>query len=204
MDNYGEKLVYWYLRLNGFFPIRNFVIHESSRRGETDFLAIKPANAREIVDGVELEFDDKLLESVEMTEEDYLSKNLFVIAEVSLLSKKVSEEVIRKKFSKDIIKYNLQRLGIDGEKDVDEIFNLSCLKKERYAVAKLFFLEANLTSKVAIVIPFSDAETFVEERMGAPFKKSDWNHFPSNVQGIIIRKRREEKKIKNNNSEIVI
>ncbi len=25
--NYGETLAYWYLRLNGFFPLRNFVLH---------------------------------------------------------------------------------------------------------------------------------------------------------------------------------
>ena len=25
--NFAEELVYWYLRLNGFFPITNFVLH---------------------------------------------------------------------------------------------------------------------------------------------------------------------------------
>ena len=25
--NYGETLAYWYLRLNGFFLLRNFVLH---------------------------------------------------------------------------------------------------------------------------------------------------------------------------------
>jgi hypothetical protein len=25
--NYGETLTYWYLRLNGFFLLRNFVLH---------------------------------------------------------------------------------------------------------------------------------------------------------------------------------
>ena len=31
--NYGETLAYWYLRLNGFFPLKNFVLR-SSRREE--------------------------------------------------------------------------------------------------------------------------------------------------------------------------
>lgn len=31
--NYAETLAYWYLRLNGFFPLKNFVLH-SSRREE--------------------------------------------------------------------------------------------------------------------------------------------------------------------------
>lgn len=196
MDNYGEELVYWYLRLNGFFPIPNFVMHDKvvKRRGETDFLAIKPANAKEIVDGVKLEFDEKLLESVEMDEEDYSSKKLFVMAEVSL-SSNVSEKDVKRKFLEDIIKYNLQRLGIDREIGIDEIFNLPYLKKESYAVAKLFFLDANLTSEVAIVIPFSDAKTFVEKRMGAPFKKSGWDLFPSNViQGTIINQKKVKRR----------
>lgn len=25
--NYGEDAVYWYLRLNGFFSVTNFVLH---------------------------------------------------------------------------------------------------------------------------------------------------------------------------------
>jgi hypothetical protein len=29
--NHGEELVYWYLRLNGFFPLSNFVVHKSSQ-----------------------------------------------------------------------------------------------------------------------------------------------------------------------------
>ncbi len=27
--NYAETLAYWYLRLNGFFPLKNFVLHSS-------------------------------------------------------------------------------------------------------------------------------------------------------------------------------
>jgi hypothetical protein len=29
--NYGETLAYWYLWLNGFFPLKNFVLHSSHR-----------------------------------------------------------------------------------------------------------------------------------------------------------------------------
>lgn len=30
MNNYGEAWAYWYLRLNGFFPLDNFVVHKDS------------------------------------------------------------------------------------------------------------------------------------------------------------------------------
>ena len=30
--NFAEQLVYWYLRLNGFFPITNFVLHHGAEQ----------------------------------------------------------------------------------------------------------------------------------------------------------------------------
>lgn len=34
--NYGETLAYWYLRLNGFFPLKNFVLHSSRQEERLD------------------------------------------------------------------------------------------------------------------------------------------------------------------------
>ena len=31
--NFAEQLVYWYLRLNGYFPITNFVLHQVQNTG---------------------------------------------------------------------------------------------------------------------------------------------------------------------------
>jgi hypothetical protein len=39
-----EKVAYWYLRLNGFFQIENFVVHPERRGGQrtdADLLAIR-------------------------------------------------------------------------------------------------------------------------------------------------------------------
>lgn len=52
--NYGEKIAYWYLRFNGFFPITNFVIHRSSEVEHTsdcDLLAIRPPYVYEEIGG---------------------------------------------------------------------------------------------------------------------------------------------------------
>ena len=60
--NYGEKLAYWYLRLNGFFLIEDFVLHgHSTGRGtsDCDLLAIRPRNVTEQIGGTELTFDER-------------------------------------------------------------------------------------------------------------------------------------------------
>jgi hypothetical protein len=45
MLNYGEELAYWYLRLNGCFPITDFVLHKGKQiehSSDSDVLAIRP------------------------------------------------------------------------------------------------------------------------------------------------------------------
>ena len=48
--NYGEQLTYWYLRLNGFFPIADFVHHRAEQTRwatDTDLLAVRLAHWEE-------------------------------------------------------------------------------------------------------------------------------------------------------------
>ena len=51
--NYGEELAYWYFRLNGFFPLLGFVLHErpGRRPSDCDVLAVRPPYADEPVGG---------------------------------------------------------------------------------------------------------------------------------------------------------
>lgn len=50
MPNYGERLVYWYLRLQGFCPVENFVLHRRTiddkdiHSADADLLAISFAS----------------------------------------------------------------------------------------------------------------------------------------------------------------
>ncbi len=45
MRNFGEELAYWYLRLNGFFLIDDFVLHNadlvSSQNADADVIGIR-------------------------------------------------------------------------------------------------------------------------------------------------------------------
>ncbi len=65
--NYGEGLAYWYLRLNGFFPLRNFVVHRHSghrRRSDVDVLAVRPPQVYEEIGGQQGDWDPFLAATV--------------------------------------------------------------------------------------------------------------------------------------------
>jgi hypothetical protein len=63
MNNYGEAWAYWYLRLNGFFPLGNFVVHKDSvvrHRADVDLLGVRPPHVFEEVGGQQDDWDPAL------------------------------------------------------------------------------------------------------------------------------------------------
>lgn len=58
--NYGETLVKWYLRLNGFFLIRNFVLHYvgTRRTSDWDLLAVRFPHVYETIGGTRDDWDN--------------------------------------------------------------------------------------------------------------------------------------------------
>src|SRR5258706_8881760 len=65
MMNYGETLAYWYLRLNGFIPMRNFVLHplrgaENKQAADSDLLAVRFPHVYEEIGGQPNDWDDRL------------------------------------------------------------------------------------------------------------------------------------------------
>jgi hypothetical protein len=65
MANYGESLCSWYLRLNGFFPVSNFVLHkfeELEHSADCDVLALRPPNVYEEIGGQVEDWDPALTE----------------------------------------------------------------------------------------------------------------------------------------------
>lgn len=77
--NYGEDLAYWYLRLNGFFPIANFVVHKTDgveHRSDVDVLAIRLPHVYEPIGGQEGDWDHYLRDNLD------LSRSLGIFCEV--------------------------------------------------------------------------------------------------------------------------
>ena len=84
--NYSEERVYWYLRLNGFFPLTNFVVHKTpdiTHRSDVDLIAIRMPYVFEEVGGRLDDFDSEILS---LLGEDFditaLKKTIVVICEV--------------------------------------------------------------------------------------------------------------------------
>lgn len=62
--NFAEGLVYWYLRLNGFFPITNFVLHqnEEHRTSDADIVAVRFPHVSEPIGGQPEDWDRRFAE----------------------------------------------------------------------------------------------------------------------------------------------
>ena len=70
MPNYAEEYASWYFRLNGFFPISNFVVHRignATRSSECDILAIRPPNVFEQIGGTAEDWDPYLVQSIDFS-----------------------------------------------------------------------------------------------------------------------------------------
>jgi len=76
MNIKSEKLAYWYLRLNGFLTIENFIVHPDDRgcqRTDVDILGVRFPNRSELF-YYPMEDDNRLL--------SLSNKTLFILAEV--------------------------------------------------------------------------------------------------------------------------
>ena len=131
--NYGETFAYWYLRLNGFFPLTNFVIHKSEGveySSDCDVLAIRPPFVYEEFGGQHEDWDNWFLEHIDA------GKTLGVICEV-----KTGNFEKDKLFRAEYVSYAAKRLGItNAQEDIARIANGKAIEDvgDKYRVIKLF------------------------------------------------------------------
>ena len=198
MRNYAEEFVYWYLRLNGFFPITDFVLHHKG--GDTDILAIRAPFTSEYVKGKRLKEDELLIQKIDSAGCDFYKFFVCVIAEAKGGKSPISMSEINKKFDLETLKYNLRRSGLFKVSDIDSVAeNLEtrkCITVSNYATVHkiLFSHERQFVPKSDDKFSFVSLEAvrnFIEKRMGLDFKVRDWEKFDSNmIQSIILQKLR--------------
>ena len=187
--NYGETLTYWYLRLNGFFPLTNFVIHKSdgvTYSSDCDILAIRPPLVFEQVGGQADDWDQWFLEHIDS------GRTLGVICEVKTGGYE-KEELFRTEY----VSYAARRLGFtDKSQDIQRIANGGAIQEieNSYRVIKLFISNQKEEGNF-VNLRLKDIIQFLLDRIGKyPIEKYRDRMFFSSIlfQGLIeIKKMRE-------------
>jgi len=101
--NHAEEAAFWYLRLNGFFAITNFVVHASREvfhTSDCDVLAVRLPFVYEEIGGSEDDWDPFLLQHLN------LGRPVGIVCEV-----KSGAYEVRDLFREDVLRYSLARLG---------------------------------------------------------------------------------------------
>lgn len=120
MRNYAEELAYWYLRLNGFFLIENFVIHRSEKAedeeakyvSDADLLAVRFPNVSEVIGERPVVCHERLFQKFDS------NKVLGLIVEVKSSEDPTEIKIFRNPYR---MEYALNRLGFLSAKQIEEL-----------------------------------------------------------------------------------
>ncbi len=111
--NYAEEAAFWYLRLNGFFPISNFVIHRSEgvlHTSDCDVLAVRLPFTFEAVGGGDADWDTDLTRELDFT------RPIGLVCEVK--SGRYETEQL---FRRETLEYSIARRGFVPREGVADV-----------------------------------------------------------------------------------
>lgn len=164
--NFAEEMVYWYLRLNGFFVLQNFVLHRNDLTGtqnaDVDLLAIRHRFTYEEVGGQPSDKDDALFSNF------HLDKHVAIICEVK--SGQNPSETSLSLNKEDRLKYALQRLGIFSTEKI-KTKHLPKLAKEsmtagnHHQVVKLFISQKPVSYSSCLCLTLDHIELFLRNHL---------------------------------------
>lgn len=188
--NYGEEWAYWYLRLNGFFPINNFVVHRddgNEHRADIDLLGIRPPHVYEAIGGRHDDWDPFLHNNFD------LSRPLALVCEV-----KTGRFEEAELFRPNIVRRAVKRLGLlpfdDAEAVADGLGTHAIVQTDVATFAKVFFSTRANPSERYLNLSRDDVNKFVEGRV-RKYAKEKFNSrvlFPSNLFADITHRVHEE------------
>lgn len=189
--NIFEEQVDEYLRYNGFFLVRGFVIHfEDAHAQEIDFVGVRlPRSVEQTVysGGRYSNF---------VFQDDYEKLNLNKMSEIILLIAEVTESSQDREIKKRIdklrnpirISYALQRLGIIEKEAVNELIrgkSISYFRDIRTRLSRVLFVLNNQIAekyrkenKDITFISQSHALSFIKERAKIDIKQRARTHLP--------------------------
>lgn len=178
MTNYGEVLTYWYLRLNGFFPITNFVLHnvhqgenrkcggDRKYSGDCDLLAVRFPYVSEKIREQNLDWDRDLFNDLGST----LDRPVGLIVQVK--TGRFNQKDLIKSFSEDTLTYAIKRIGLVAESDVPnlvaELMDCAKLNKDDFILGKLAVIGRSPTDNDKgpfIIKEISEIDKFIKHRI---------------------------------------
>lgn len=179
--NYGEEIGYWYLRLNGFFPLANFVVHaggEIRHSADVDLLAVRAPHTFEAVGGQPHDLDPYLKGVL-----GGFSHLTGVICEV-----KTGGLDPTKLFPEERLKYAIDRLGLCPQSETKDLaYQLrrqAVVRTESGYLLSTLLISDTLPDDVACLHrTVRDADSFLKARVANyPIEKfRDRMFFPDGV-----------------------
>lgn len=200
MVNFAETLAYWYLRLNGFFPLTNFVLHRRGgipRSADSDILAVRFPFVYEEIGGTPEDWDQETFQRLQL---NINSKLIGLIVEVKSGYQNNEQNLIdgiNRAFHEDRLKYALGRFGFLHRDYIDEITQ-HLLQKPKYAVPETDLVVGKLLvsdyqpdpnrTPPCMWIETKCIAHFVRHRMACYIddKYADRMYFPSDLLQFII------------------
>lgn len=160
--NYGEDLAYWYLRLNGFFPITNFVVHRSpgvEYSSDIDVLAVRTPYVHEEIGGQSHDWDQYLAACLRF------GRSIGLICEV-----KTGAYEVDKLFRHEYVQYAVGRLGLADQATTENV--VATLRDSPLVeidggavIAKLFVSTEEHKDGPFLTRTLGQVEDFIEERV---------------------------------------
>jgi len=189
--NYGEEYAYLYLRLNGFFPIRNFVVHRAAGTRysyDIDLLAIRLPYVFEETGGQDTDWDSTLLKE--------LAPGLMtgIICEVK--TGRLNDNEL---FNEERLGHCLDRFGFMPNFSSDQkkqVIDNKCTDFEfngsKFQVLKLLVSNQRSNRKDFLQLRIQHLREFIENRVQKYEEKwQDRMFFPSVVMQDIIDRQRQ-------------
>lgn len=163
--NFGETLTYWYLRLNGFFPLSNFVLHRMNIEGrpsaDTDLLAVRFPHVFEEIGGQQDDWDHRQFAEWGLR----LDESLALIVEVKTGTPFGDIRAWRP----ERLRAAVQRLGMFGpnliEDLVEELSVRSTATRVGWPVAKLLVSNTPRPGDSWLNLTLERAEDFIRQRI---------------------------------------
>jgi hypothetical protein len=163
MINFGERVAYWYMRLNGFLMVENFVLHREGRRNtaETDLLAVRLRHSSETIDGVRLELHSPIQVLIGAP-----SQHAAIVVQVKTGIERGADAA----FDATRLRRSLAFIGAVSEASLDEIVerlaDAPTASLDGWTFAKLLIAE-HPRERSTLCVSLNDALTFVESRLRA-------------------------------------